>query len=63
MSDLLRLLPLDSGNDLYHYKYPEVPAPLLYYVRPYQPRDEQAIYNLAANSFEKSIDAPMGKEK
>ena len=38
VSDLQRLLPLDSGNDLYLYKFPEVPAPLLFYVRPFQVR-------------------------
>ena len=60
VSDLQRLLPLDSGNDLYHYKFPDVPASLLYYVRPFQPKDEEAIYALAANAYEESIDAPMG---
>lgn len=62
VSDLLRLLPLDSGNDLYTYKFPEVPAPLLYYVRPFQPKDEEAIYQLAANAYEETIDAPMGND-
>ena len=61
VSDLQRLLPLDSGNDLYHYKFPDVPAPLLYYVRPFQPRDEDAVYALAADAYERSIiAAPMG---
>jgi len=60
VSDLQRLLPLDSGNDLYHYKFPEIPAPLLFYVRPFLPKDEEAVYNLAAQAFEESIKAPMG---
>ncbi|TRY79824.1 hypothetical protein TCAL_10265 [Tigriopus californicus] len=60
VSDLQRLLPLDSGNDLYLYKFPDVPASLLYYVRPFQPKDEEAIYSLAANWYEESIEAPMG---
>ena len=33
ISDLLRLLPLDSGHDLYMFKYPEVPLSLLYNIR------------------------------
>lgn len=61
MSDLLRLLPLDSGNDLYQYKFPDVPAPLLFYVRPFQPKDEEAVYSLAADAYEKNIGAPMGE--
>ncbi len=61
ISDLQRLLPLDSGNDLYFYKFPDVPAPQLWYVRPFQPGDEEAVYALAANAYERTIDAPMGK--
>ena len=63
ISDLQRLLPLDSGNDLYMYKFPDVPASLLYYVRPFMPKDEEAIYGLAATSFEETIDAPMGENR
>ena len=61
MSDLIRLLPLDSGSDLYIYKHPDIPASLLYLVRPYQPKDEAAIYRLVAAAYEEEIDAPMGK--
>ena len=61
ISDLQRLLPLDSGSDLYLVKYPDVPASLLYYVRPFQPADEEAVYALAADAYERTIDAPMGE--
>jgi protein O-GlcNAcase/histone acetyltransferase len=61
VSDLQRLLPLDSGHDLYSYKFPELPASVLFYVRPFQPKDEEAIYALAADFYEQTIDAPMGK--
>jgi protein O-GlcNAcase/histone acetyltransferase len=57
----VRLLPLDSGSDLYLYKHPDVPASLLYLVRPYQPKDEADIYRLVAAAYEEQIDAPMGK--
>ena len=42
-------------------KYPDVPASLLYYVRPFQPADEEAVYALAADAYERTIDAPMGE--
>ena len=61
MSDLQRLLPLDSGNDLYLYKFPEVPAPLLFHVRPFEPRDEEAVYALAATMYEETLGPPMGE--
>ena len=60
ISDLLRLLPLDSGHDLYAYKYPEVPLSLLYSIRPFEAKDEKAVYALAANLYEEEIEAPMG---
>ena len=60
ISDLLRLLPLDSGHDLYIYKYPEVPLSLLYLVRPYDPKDQKDVYALAAKLFEEEIEVPMG---
>ena len=43
ISDLLRLLPLDSGHDLYVYKYPEVPLSQLFNVRPYEAKDENQV--------------------
>ena len=60
ISDLLRLLPLDSAHDLYTFKYPEVPLNLLYNVRPYLPKDEAQVYALVANLYEEEIEAPMG---
>jgi hypothetical protein len=60
VSDLQRLLPLDSGNDLYTVKHPDVPAAVLYHVRPFQPKDEEHVYALAADAYERSIDTPMG---
>ncbi len=61
ISDLLRLLPLDSGHDLYMYKYPEVPANVLFKTRPYEPRDQKEVYSLIAKEYEEEIDAPLGK--
>lgn len=39
-----RLIPVDSGNDLFVYKAPEVPTSKVYTIRPYLPADEQKIY-------------------
>ena len=60
ISDLLRLLPLDSGHDLYIYRYPEVPANILFRTRPYEPKDEKEIYALVVKDYEEEIDAPLG---
>ena len=35
---------MDSGNDLFVYKAPEVPTSKIYAIRPYLPSDEDAIY-------------------
>lgn len=40
-SDLQRLIPVDSGNDLFVYKAPDVPTTCIYAVRPYIPSDHQ----------------------
>lgn len=43
-ADLQRLIPVDSGNDLFVYKAPEVPSSKIYTIRPYLASDEDAIY-------------------
>ena len=35
---------MDSGNDLFVYKAPEVPSSKIYSIRPYLPSDEEAVY-------------------
>lgn len=37
---------MDSGNDLFVYKVPDVPTCRVYTVRPYQLTDEAAVYNV-----------------
>lgn len=39
-----RLIPVDSGNDLFVYKAPEVPTSEIYTIRPYLSSDEDAVY-------------------
>ncbi|XP_015429236.1 PREDICTED: protein O-GlcNAcase [Dufourea novaeangliae] len=43
-ADLQRLIPVDSGNDLFVYKAPEVPSSKIYTIRPYVASDEAAVY-------------------
>ncbi|XP_076682077.1 O-GlcNAcase isoform X2 [Andrena cerasifolii] len=43
-ADLQRLIPVDSGNDLFVYKAPEVPSSKIYTIRPYLTSDEDAVY-------------------
>ncbi|XP_003426978.1 protein O-GlcNAcase isoform X2 [Nasonia vitripennis] len=45
-ADLQRLIPVDSGNDLFVYKAPEVPSSKIYTIRPYLPSDEEAVYSV-----------------
>lgn len=39
-----RLIPVDSGNDLFVYKAPEVPSSKIYTIRPYLTSDEETVY-------------------
>ncbi|XP_076162213.1 O-GlcNAcase isoform X2 [Ptiloglossa arizonensis] len=43
-ADLQRLIPVDSGNDLFIYKAPEVPSSKIYTIRPYLVSDEEEVY-------------------
>ncbi|XP_058799947.1 protein O-GlcNAcase isoform X2 [Phymastichus coffea] len=45
-ADLQRLIPVDSGNDLFIYKAPEVPSSKIYTIRPYLSSDEEAVYKV-----------------
>ena len=35
---------MDSGNDLFVYKAPEIPTSKIYTIRPYLPSDEIEVY-------------------
>lgn len=43
---LQRLIPVDSGNDLFVYKAPDVPTHKVYTIRPYLPEDEAQVYSV-----------------
>jgi protein O-GlcNAcase / histone acetyltransferase len=44
--DIQRLVPIDSGNDLFIYKLPESPTPNLFSIRPYLNQDEREVYKI-----------------
>ena len=46
IADLQRLIPIDSGNDLFVYKLPETPTLNLYSIRPYSTMDEPEVFQL-----------------
>lgn len=46
IADLQRLIPVDSGNDLFIYKLPETPTLNFYSIRPYHDLDEAAIFKI-----------------
>ncbi|EAA03784.5 protein O-GlcNAcase [Anopheles arabiensis] len=46
VADLQRLIPLDTGNDLFLYKTPETSAVRLYSIRPYMFSDEATLYDI-----------------
>lgn len=43
-ADLQRLIPVDSGNDLFLYKLPDAPTTSFPTIRPYRPADERRVY-------------------
>ncbi|RZF36912.1 hypothetical protein LSTR_LSTR004600 [Laodelphax striatellus] len=45
-ADLQRLIPVDSGSDLFVYKAPDIPTSKIYTVRPYIIEDEMAVYDV-----------------
>ena len=60
-----RLIPVDSGQDLFVYKSPDVPSPKIYTIRPMDPSgtDRPRIYAFcrAAISSDSSLDTFPGK--
>merc|ERR1719431_1861498 len=58
-ADLQRLMPVDSGNDLFLYQYPDTPTSQLYQIRPYRPTDEAACYSVALRTWNDGMDASL----
>lgn len=53
-----RLIPVDSGNDLFVYKVPEVPTCRVYTVRPYYTADEENVYNICTKTCKDGLEDP-----
>ncbi|EDW96236.1 uncharacterized protein Dyak_GE25717 [Drosophila yakuba] len=51
IADLQRLMPVDSGNDLFVYKLPEQPTANYYLLRPYCNSDEQQVNDLCTRLY------------
>ncbi|KAH8346709.1 hypothetical protein KR084_008536 [Drosophila pseudotakahashii] len=51
IADLQRLMPVDSGNDLFVYKLPEQPTANYYLLRPYCNTDEQNVYDVCTRLY------------
>ncbi|CAG9862900.1 unnamed protein product [Phyllotreta striolata] len=58
-ADLQRLIPVDSGNDLFVYKVPEVPTNKVFTIRPYLPSDEQTVYNVCLRTCKDGLEDPI----
>ena len=56
-ADLQRLMPVDSGNDLFMYMFPDHPTSLIYKIRQYRPADEDAVYRICLQTWEDGMDA------
>lgn len=55
-ADLQRLIPVDSGNDLFVYKAPDIPTARVYTIRPYLPSDEQEVYNVCIKTCKDGLE-------
>lgn len=54
-ADLQRLIPVDSANDLFQMTLPDRPQDEFYSIRPYQHKDEDAIYSICQQSVENTM--------
>ncbi|VEN50291.1 unnamed protein product [Callosobruchus maculatus] len=55
-ADLQRLIPVDSGNDLFVYKVPDIPTNRVFTIRPYLPTDEEAVYEVCNKTFKEGLE-------
>ncbi|XP_076265863.1 O-GlcNAcase isoform X3 [Rhynchophorus ferrugineus] len=55
-ADLQRLIPVDSGNDLFVYKVPDLPTCRVYTIRPYLPTDEEQVYNVSTRTCKDGLE-------
>ncbi|KAG5894231.1 hypothetical protein JTB14_002280 [Gonioctena quinquepunctata] len=58
-ADLQRLIPVDSGNDLFIYKVPDVPINRVFSIRPYLPADEPTVYSVCTRTCKDGLEDQM----
>lgn len=51
-------MPVDSGNDLFVYKVPDVPTCRVFTVRPYLSSDEEAVYDVCTRTCKDGLEDP-----
>ncbi|XP_030562779.1 protein O-GlcNAcase [Drosophila novamexicana] len=61
-ADLQRLMPVDSGNDLFVYKLPEQPTANYYLLRPYHNSDEPQVNKICTRTYLQWQSEPDGDE-
>lgn len=47
---------MDSGNDLFVYKAPDVPTSKVYTIRPYLPSDELQVYSVCQRTCKDGLE-------
>ncbi|XP_017770301.1 PREDICTED: protein O-GlcNAcase isoform X2 [Nicrophorus vespilloides] len=55
-ADLQRLIPVDSGNDLFVYKAPDIPTSRVYTIRPYNCQDEAQVYSVCTRTCKNGLE-------
>jgi len=55
-AELQRLLPLESVNDLFIWKPPDVPSSKIFTIRPYLPADKDAVYDICRKTCDDGLD-------
>ncbi|XP_045473462.1 protein O-GlcNAcase isoform X1 [Harmonia axyridis] len=55
-ADLQRLMPVDSGNDLFVYKIPDVPTCRIFTIRPYANTDENDVMNICTRTSKDGLE-------
>lgn len=54
--DIQRLIPIDSGNDLFIYKLPETPVLSLFSIRPFVNQDEKNVFQVCHQTCRDGFD-------
>ncbi|KAH1009906.1 hypothetical protein HUJ04_002202 [Dendroctonus ponderosae] len=58
-ADLQRLIPVDSGNDLFAYKVPDAPTCKVFTIRPYLGSDEAQVYDVCNRTCKDGLEDHM----